>query len=159
VADPTTTDKCKHYLRWLPGVHGFDDRHVCMVSSRDDGGKRPKILPRGSHLGRVDRSYEHALSRDRERLGKSPDLWASHFSFCRKRSRQAASSDDLDRLAQPIVASGEAAGISIGLVDQAGREHYLHYGTIGCSGKSPDRDTAGAHAAAYAMSHAPRAWE
>jgi hypothetical protein len=35
--------------------------------------------------------------------------------------------NDLDRLAQPI----EAAGISIGLVDQAGREHYFHYGTIG----------------------------
>jgi hypothetical protein len=39
--------------------------------------------------------------------------------------------DDLDRLAQPIVAAAEAAGISIGLVDQAGREHYFHYGTIG----------------------------
>jgi hypothetical protein len=39
--------------------------------------------------------------------------------------------DDLNRLAQPIVAAGEAAGISIGLVDQVGREHYFHCGAIG----------------------------
>jgi hypothetical protein len=42
--------------------------------------------------------------------------------------------DDLDRLSQPFVAAGEAAGISIGLVNQAGRKHYFHDGTIGRGG-------------------------